>query len=220
MDNDGFKMQDAMTTSLFPTTNYGRHTTIGTIEHLKSPSMYAIKQYYAKYYVPNNMAIVMSGDFNSDSIIGKIDAAFSYMQYKPVDLYNPAPETPMTSTITKDIFGPSPESVRICYRNPAANTHDAMVLDLISNILSNGTAGLLDLNLNQQQKVQQAQAGIEQFKDCGVFIFEGKPKQDQSLDSVKDLLFSQIAILKSGGFDDSLIKAITANKQADTFTII
>ncbi|MHA4812474.1 M16 family metallopeptidase [Flavitalea flava] len=211
LDNDGNKMSEAMHYYLFPTHNYGQQTTIGTVEHLKNPSIRAIRDYYHKFYVPNNMAVIMAGDIDPDVLIKKIDQTFFYMKSKPVALYNPAPEKPLTTPIVKDIYGPSAENMRICYRTPAANTHDALVLDLISSILSNGKAGLLDLNLNKQQKVQVAQAGLQQYKDYGIFLLLGTPKQGQSLEEVKDLLMGQVDKLKKGDFDENLVKAIIAN---------
>lgn len=211
LDNDGVKMQEAEQYYLFPTHNYGQQTTIGTIEHLKNPSLKAIRNYYHAYYVPNNMAVIMSGDLEFDDLIRKIDKAFAYMQPKPVQLYNPAPERDLTAPIVKDIYGPSAENMRIVYRTPAVDTHDAVVLDLISSIFSNGKAGLFDLNLNKQQKVQASQAGLQQYKDYGMLILYGTPKQGQTLEQVKDLLMGQIEKLKKGDFDDSLIKAIVAN---------
>src|SRR5258708_3939815 len=159
LDNDGSKMLEATQRYLFPTHNYGQQTTIGTIEHLKNPSLKAIRNYYHAYYVPNNMAVIMSGDFEFDDLIKKIDQDFAYMKSKPVQLYNPAPERDLTAPIVKDIFGPSAENMRIAYRTPAVDTRDAIVLDLIGSICSNGKAGLLDLNLNKVQKVQASQAG-------------------------------------------------------------
>ncbi|GGB14450.1 M16 family metallopeptidase [Puia dinghuensis] len=211
LDNDGSKMQEATQRYLFPTHNYGQQTTIGTIEHLKNPSLKAIRAYYHAYYVPNNMAVIMSGDFDFDDLIKKIDKSFAYMQSKPVQLYNPAPERDLAAPVTKDIFGPSAENMRIAYRTPAVDTHDAVVLDLISSIFSNGKAGLLDLNLNKQQKVQSSNAGLQQYKDYGMLILNGTPKQGQTLEQVRDLLMEQIEKLKKGEFDESLIKAIVAN---------
>lgn len=211
LDNDGSKMLEATQRNLFPTHNYGQQTTIGTIDHLKNPSLRAIRNYYHAYYVPNNMAVIMSGDFEYDDLIKKIDRSFAYMQSKPVQLYNPAPERDLTAPVVKDIFGPSAENMRIAYRTPAVDTHDAVVLDLISSIFSNGKAGLLDLNLNKQQKVQGSNCGLQQYKDYGMLIFNGTPKQGQTLEQVRDLLTEQIAALKKGDFDESLIRAIVAN---------
>lgn len=211
MDNDGWKMQEAMHTYLFPTHNYGQQTTIGTIEHLKNPSLTAIREYYYKYYVPNNMAVIMAGDFDPDVMVRKIEQAFSYMQPKPVEEYNPAPEAPIAAPVVKEIFGPSAENMRIVYRSGKEGTREALLLSLTSSILSNGKAGLLDLNLNKSQKVLGAGAGYRQYKDYGMFFLYASPKQGQSLEQAKDLLMEQLNILKSGSFDESLIAAIVAN---------
>lgn len=215
LDNDAVKMNEAMLYNLFPTHNYGQQTTIGTIEHLKNPSILAIRDYYHKYYVPNNMAIIMSGDFDPDELIKKIDKAFAYMQPKPVQQYNPAAEHDLTAPIVKEVYGPSAENVRIAWRTPAVGTRDAVVLDLISSILANGKAGLFDLNLNKQQKVQGAGAELQQYKDYGVMVVLGTPKGGQTLQQVKDLLMTQVDALKKGNFDESLIKAIVANGKLD-----
>ncbi|HWB91764.1 MAG TPA: insulinase family protein [Puia sp.] len=211
LDNDNVRVQEALLAAIFPTHNYGQQTTIGTIQDLKNPSLKAIRAYYHKYYVPNNMAVIMAGDFDSDELIRKIDKAFAYMQPKPVELYNPAPERNLTAPVVKNVYGPSAENLRIGFRTPAVETRDAVVLDLISDIFSNGKAGLFDLDLNKQQKVQAAQAGLYQFKDYGVLMFLGTAKQGQSLEQVKDLIMAEIEKLKKGDFDESLVKAIVAN---------
>jgi predicted Zn-dependent peptidase len=211
LDNDGVKMNEAMNAALFPTTNYGQQTTIGTIADLKNPSLRAIRAYYHEHYVPNNMAVIMAGDFDPDVLIRKIDQAFAYMQPKPVEGYEHAPERDLAAPVVRTIYGPSAENVRIAFRTPAVNTRDAVVLDLISSIFSNDKAGLLDLNLNKQQKLQGAQAELEQYKDYGVMVFAGSPRQGQTLEQVRDLLLQQIELLKKGRFDDSLVRAIVAN---------
>lgn len=213
LDNDPSKMSEAMHAAIFPTHHYGTQTTIGTIEHLKNPSLVAIRDFYNKYYVPGNMAIILSGDLDPDEMIKKIDAAFSFMQPKKFPLYHPAPEKPLTAPVIKEIFGPSAENVRIAFRTPAAGTRDALVLDLASSILSNGKAGLLDLDLLKAQKLQGASAGIQQYKDYGMLILNGTPKPGQTLDEVKDLLFAELDKLKKGDFDEALVRAIVANSK-------
>ena len=112
LDNDGWKVYEARNAALFPTHNYGQQTTIGTIEHLKNPSLVEIRNYFNKYYVPNNMAIIMAGDFNSDDLIKKIENSFKYMVTKPVPEYKPAPELPLNAPSIREVFGPNPIILR------------------------------------------------------------------------------------------------------------
>lgn len=211
LDNDGWKMQEAMHYYLFPTHNYGQQTTIGTIEHLKNPSLKAIRDYYNHYYVPNNMAVIMAGDFNPDDVIKIIDKKFAYMQPRAVNEYKPAAEQPIQAPIVKEIYGPSAENMRLAYRIGAESTREALMAELVSSILSNGKAGLIDLNLSKQQKLLGAGASVNQYKDYGIFMLLATPKQGQTLEEAKDLLLGQIELLKKGQFEESLIKAIVAN---------
>ncbi|WP_316734746.1 M16 family metallopeptidase [Pedobacter aquatilis] len=213
LDSDPNKLDEAMMEFLFPTHNYGQQTTIGTIEHLKNPSLVEIRNYYNKYYVPNNMAAVFTGDFNPDEMIKKVDKSFSYMVSKPVTLYNPAPEKPLTKIQKVDVYGPSAEMVEIYYRGYAENTQNSLMLNLIKSILFNGKAGLIDINLNKQQKTQRSSASYQQMKDYGVFNLSAQPRQGQTLEQASKLLLDQIELLKQGKFDDDLIKAIVANQK-------
>jgi len=218
LDNDQRKVLYATHEMIFPTHNYGQQTTIGTIEHLKNPSLKAIREYYHKYYVPNNMAIVMAGDFNPDEVIKKVDAAFSYMQAKPVEEYKGPVEAPVKGPLVREVFGPNAETMWLTFRTGAANSKEAFLADLASSVLSNGKAGLFDLNLNKQQKVLSAGTNVLQYKDYGLFILTANPKQGQTLEQVKDLLLEQIEKLKKGEFDESLIKAIVANEKLRRIT--
>jgi predicted Zn-dependent peptidase len=157
LDNDGRKVYEARNAALYPTHNYGQQTTIGTVEHLKNPSLVEIRNYYNKFYVPNNMAVIMAGDFNADQLIKKIDAAFKYMKAKPTKLYQPLAEKPLTNEITREVYGPTPESIVLAWRWPGvANPRDRVVGTVVDEMMSNAAAGLIDLNLVKAQKVQRA----------------------------------------------------------------
>jgi predicted Zn-dependent peptidase len=212
LDNDGRKMYETMLAALFPTHNYGQQSTIGTVEHLKNPNLKAIRDFYNAYYVPNNMAIVMAGDFDPDYVIKKIDEQFSYMQPKTVKEYKAAPEAPIKAPVVKEVFGPDAESVNIAFRMPGAlDVESTVLLNVLAQVLNNGKAGLLDLNINKQQKVLNAGVSQLQWKDYTVFALTGKAKQGQTLEEVKDLLLGQLEILKKGEFDETLVKAIANN---------
>ncbi len=208
LDNDGWKMYEALFAGLFQEHQYGTQTTIGTIEHLKNPSITEIKKYFDQYYVPNNMALALSGDIDFDETIRIIDTHFGKLKQKPVPTFAVAQEKPIAQPIVKEVKGPSAESIAIGYRFPGMSSRDALVLSMISNILYNGQAGLIDLNLNQQQKVLQAYGYDNQMRDYSVFRLGGSPRQGQSLDEVKKLLLAQVDLVKQGKFEDWLIPAV------------
>ena len=211
LDRDNDKVWEVMNAALFPTHPYGTQTTIGTIEHLKNPSLKRLKQYFGDRYAPNNMAVIMSGDFDPDQVITLIDKYFSTLKTHEVKHFVSPVEKPITKPITKEVIGPDAENVTIGYRLGGIHTPDADLLTLASEILSNGKAGLIDLNLKLAQKVLTAEAGSDVQADYSTLELSGQPKEGQTLEQVKDLLLSQIELLKKGEFADWLIPAIINN---------
>lgn len=211
LDNDGRKVFETLFATLFKNHNYGKQTTIGTVEHLKNPSLVEIRKYFNNYYVPNNMGVILSGDFNPDEAIAKIDRAFSYMKNKPVPKYTFQPEQPMTAPIVKEIVGPDAENLTIGYRLPGNKDKDVLLADLVGSILTNGKAGLLDLNLVKKQKLLRASAFTYTLQDHGILYLSAAPTTGQTLEEVQTLVLSEIENLKKGNFDADLIPSIVNN---------
>ena len=90
----------------------------------------------------------------------------------------------------------------------------------MEDVLSNGRAGLFDLNLNQTMKVQRANGGAELLHDHGAFFLMGTPKQGQSLDEVKSLMLAEIDKLKKGDFPDNLLPSIINNKKRNYYQLL
>jgi predicted Zn-dependent peptidase len=208
LDNDPRTVTETLLGELFKNHQYGTQTTIGTVEHLKNPSIKKIKEYFNKNYVPNNMAVCLSGDLDPDQAIKIIDENFGYMQPKPVPEFTFAPEQPITSPIRREVFGPDAEMVQLGFRFPGVASHEAKVLSMVDMILSNSAAGLIDLNLNKAQKVLNATCGPWLLKDYSVHMFTGRPLAGQSLEDVEKLMLGQIELVKQGKFDEKLLKAI------------
>ncbi|MCT4629177.1 pitrilysin family protein [Winogradskyella sp.] len=208
-DNDFRKMYAAMLNDLFPTHPYGQQTTIGKAEHLKNPSMVDIHNYFNTYYVPNNMAVVLVGDLDFDKTIKLVDNTFGKFKKSETLKHPELPkETPLTAVVTSEVFGPTAESVSIAYRAPAIGTKESQLVTLCDMILANGNAGLIDLNLNQAQAVQNAGCSPTFLNDYGYHRFTGSPKEGQSLDEVKDLILAQIETLKKGEFEGWMLDAV------------
>ena len=213
LDNDGRKVSEMMLANLFLNHNYGKQTTIGTIEHLKNPSLLEIRKYFNTYYVPNNMGVIVSGDFDPDEMISKVDHYFSEMKSKSIPKYTFKPEEPITSPITKEVLGPDAEFVAIGYRLPGVHSKDALLADLVGKILTNGRAGLIDLNLVKKQKLLRASASADVLVDYGYMNLQGTPTTGQSLDEVKTLMLGEINNLRKGNFDNDLLESIVNNQK-------
>ena len=211
LDSDGSKLFEALFDGLFPKHQYGQQTTIGTIEHLKNPSLTEIRKYFNKYYVPNNMAICLSGDFDYDETIILINKYWGKFERKEVDTFTVIKESPIIFPVVKNVYGPEAERLYLGFRFDGANTKDATMLTMVDMVLSNSSAGLIDLNLNQEQRLIDGGCFPYVLKDYSTHIFYGNPKEDQTLEEVKDLLLSQLEEIKNGNFDDFLVDAIISD---------
>ncbi|MCE1165405.1 MAG: insulinase family protein [Bacteroidetes bacterium] len=211
MDNGFSKAYESLYAELFTKHSYGTQTTIGTVEHLKNPSLKKVIEYYNTYYVPNNMAIILSGDFDPERAIELIDAGFGKLQRKEVPVFNPPVEEPINSPIETTVYSPESENLFIGFRMPAASTEEADKLNMMSAILYNGSAGLIDLNIMRQQKALNASASVDAMKDYTAYILSGSPREGQSLEELKSLLLSQIDLIKKGDFPDWYPEAVVNN---------
>ena len=212
LTNDFRKALEALDGMLFPDHPYGTQTVLGTQEHLKNPSITNIKNYHATYYVPNNMAICLSGDFDPDEMVGIIEKYFGQMEPN-----NNLPDVKFeTKSVietpqSKDVYGIDSELVMLGWKYPGAGTDDALVASVVSYILYNGAAGLIDLNLNQQQKVLGAQSEAYTRPDAGEFILLSEAKQGQTLEEVRDLLLAEVDKLRKGEFEESVMEGTINN---------
>jgi predicted Zn-dependent peptidase len=208
LTQDRRRVMTAMMEGLFPSHPYGTQTTIGTQQDLRNPSITNVKHFFETYYVPNNMAIIMAGDFNPDEAIALIDKYFGSMQSKSIPPFTFTPEKPITSPVVKEVVGKDAENLTIAWRFGNINSEDYPILVMAEMILTNGHAGLVDLNINQKQRLLSAASSLMELHDYTVCQMQGSPKTGQTLDDVKNILFEQIEKLQNGEFEDWLLQAV------------
>ena len=213
LTRDSDKVWEAIAKSLYPHHPYGQQTTIGTQEHLKNPSITNIKKHLANYYVPNNIAICVSGDFEPDEMVAAVEKYFGDWKPSPdIPELKYEPEAPITTPVVREVYGLEAENIALAWRLPGArDLKTAAVAEIASSIFSNGQAGLVDLDINQQQKALGVYGGFQSQPDYGSFLAMGSPKEGQSLEELRDLILAEVAKLRNGDFDDELIPATVNN---------
>lgn len=214
LTQDNRKAIEALLAQLFPTHPYGTHTTLGTQEHLKNPSITNIKNYFNRYYVPNNVAICMAGDFNPDEVIELIKKYFGDWQPNK-ELSRPEFEPQPEITAIKDtsVVGLEAECMLMGWRFNGANDPQVDTLDILTEVLANGKAGLFDINLEQQMKARSVSAFTYSFTDYTALIFYAFPKNNQTLEELRALIIEELAKLKNGEFSDELVQSVINNKK-------
>jgi len=209
-DMDDQRLNNSLMKGLFPTNPLGRDI-IGFPEHLKNPSMVNIMKFYRTWYVPNNMVFVLSGDIDYDETIKLVDRNFGKFEPKTLPKIDFPKEAAISAPMVKEVVGPEGEQVQLAFRFNGYKSEDRKYVTLIDYILSNSVAGLIDLDLNQQQKVLKAGSSSNFELDYGYHLLFGKPRQGQKLEEVKNLLLTEIEKIKKGEFEAWMIQASVNN---------
>lgn len=207
LTQDRRRASAALMEALFPHHPYGTQTTIGTQKDLRNPSITNVKAFFDKFYVPNNMAIIMAGDFDPDEAIKIVDKYMGQLKYKEVPAFKFTPEAPITSPIVKEVVGKDAEYVYLAWRFGNPNSAEIPLLIMADMILTNGYAGLVDLNINQKQRCLNAGSSPAMLHDYSYLQMYGSPKAGQTLEEVKDILLEQIEKLANGDFPEWLLEA-------------
>lgn len=207
-DKDFRKTLKAMQETLTPTHPYGTQTTLGRGEDLKNPSQTNIYRFFDQYYVPNNIGIAMSGDFDPEEVVQLATQYFGKWQPKPIPPFKFEKQPALSARVRRDVYGNESPWMEMGWRFPGAASEEAMMLPLIAGILHNYQAGLFDLNLLQQQQLLEAYAYPRPYEDFSSLLLQAKPREGQSLEEVEKLLMEQIENLRNGRFEDWLPEAV------------
>lgn len=188
---------------------YSTQTVLGSVEHLKNPSLTKMYQYFKDYYVANNMALVLSGNFNAEEVKPLIEASFGSLK---------SGEVPEFPEYEKNSFeGRVVEKVRITpikagfmgYKLVPYSHPDRPALELIGQMISNGNqTGFID-KLNLENEVLYA-GGFQEFmeEDGSAFIFFVPKIFGKSLNTFEDRIRESFRGIAAGSFSDEYFESI------------
>ncbi|NTW31982.1 MAG: insulinase family protein [Bacteroidetes bacterium] len=210
MDNFAFPLIETFLKNLYKKHPYGQQSTIGTIEHLKNPSLNAMYEFYNTYYVANNMALVICGDFDTEEILPLIKEKFGKWKSGIIPKYPEYKEEPFTGRELVNVRMTPVKIGIIGFRTVPNGNKDEITLDVCNKILCNsGQTGLLD-KLTLDNKILGAQyIPLGQNNDYGSSVFLFIPKIiGQPLEKAENLIMEQFTKLRKGEFDDGILEAV------------
>ncbi len=215
-DNPSSAYQNALMKSIFGEHPYGRPI-IGYTEHLKRPWMSKMREFFEKWYIPNNMALILSGNFDIKKAESIISEKFGKWQSKPMpERYNV--EVKPFKGVEKVKVKLSPfQRAELVYRGMSNNYDDELALDVLSKILSNrAQTGLLD-KLSLDGNAMFVQAHHETLKDGSIFsisfapVFDVNQRRQMSFKSVETLIQTELSNVKEGNYPDWLLNQVKSD---------
>ncbi|MGB1216769.1 MAG: M16 family metallopeptidase, partial [Saprospiraceae bacterium] len=199
----GYEAYEKVVEKMFEPHPYGTQTTLGKTEHLKNPSLNKMYEFFDTYYVANNMALIITGNFKSEEIKEKIKVEFGALRTGNVpDFKKYSTKDFQGKEVTKKRYTPI-KALAMGYKTVPTGHKDEAALKVANLLLSNGNeTGYFD-QLTKENKVLAVQSVNESLNDAGVSILVIVPKIIvQSFKSAEKHIFKALDKLKNGDFDE------------------
>lgn len=187
---------------------------IGTAEHLKNPRLSKLIEFYNTWYVPENMALVLVGNFDTETTKPLIAKTFGRLEKKSVPARQQWPETDFTDNpkFTAKL-GYYPQIVW-GFKSVPKGHPDELALEMCVSLLSNSmSTGLLD-KLTLDGDVQGAAAVLDSRRDQGrvlvfcVPYFDANLRTYESDRATEKIIFQELDKLRNGNIEDWLIQSV------------
>lgn len=193
---------DKFNNSFYKNHPYGQHTIIGTTEDLKNPSLTKMYDFFNTYYVPNNMALVLVGDFDSAKAEPMIKKYFSNWKYKELPESKTYPEEPFNGREEVKVKMSPIKMETIGFRSTPKGHIDELPLELFNMLLSNDKeTGAFD-KLAQEGKIMAAQNISMHLADYGSEIILVVPNLFfQSISKAEKIVLDELYRVRDGDFD-------------------
>ena len=200
VDNQPYgHIMEAIKKHLFVNHPY-RHTTIGEMAHLDAATLDEFIAFNKKFYLPNNAALVVSGDFEKDETKKLIKKYYASIPRGKDITHVSIKEAPITKEIKAKFYDPNiqiPASL-LAYRTPNMKERDAYALDLVSTLLSSGESSRLKTRLvDEEKKAMQIYAFNVGQEDYSSYIIFTLPMGDVPLSDLINIIDEEIAKLQN-----------------------
>jgi zinc protease len=179
-----------------------KHSVIGSMDDLNAASVDDVSSFFKTYYAPNNAAVALVGDFNSEDALAKLKKYFGPIPQQPTpaqpDMTQPPQKAERRLTL-EDSFARL-ALVNIVYRIPAGNTPDWYALDMLGDILASGESSRMYQDLVEDKQLSVAvSAGPEDTRGPSLFNLEGTVAPGKEPAEVEKALEDEAEKIKSNG---------------------
>lgn len=172
-------------------------------KHIEEANLTEVKDFYKKFYVPNNAILVVAGNLEkcggTEGVVQRIENWFGNILKGAVPPRELPLEPRQTVQIRKVVESNVPlEALYIAFRSPARRDDDYYAVDLLTDVLSNGSSSRFYRRLLKEQRLFSE---IDCFQigniDPSVIIIEGKPSEGTSLEKAEAAIWDELELLKN-----------------------
>ena len=182
------------------TTHPYKWSTIGkSIEPIQNATMDDVKDFYSRFYNPNNAIMVLAGNTTVEEVkelamkwFGPIPAGEELVRNLPVE---PVQTEPRILTVEREV---PLDCIYKAYHMCGKIDDDYPIIDLLSDMLSNGNSSRLYQSLiKEQQLFSDINAFLTGDEDDGLFVVSGKLIQGVTMEKAEAAIIEELKRLKT-----------------------
>ena len=213
-DDPDRKLSEAVFGAAYKVHPYGRPI-IGYADTVRNVSLETAKAFHQRFYRPDNMVLVVSGDFNTPEIKAIVDIKFGLAPSGPIpkiDIPAEPPQKKIRPVIVRDDVKTA--QVEMGFHIPAFKDHDTIALDLLAEILGSGRSSRLYNSVKRdKQLVHDISAGAYTPHDPGLFVINAELDPDKAQPAITSIIH-EINKLKIAGVTPQELARAKLNIQA------
>ncbi|MBW6479949.1 MAG: insulinase family protein [Bacteroidales bacterium] len=191
--------------------------TIGkSIDHVKNATLVQVKDFFYKFYRPNNAIIVLTGDIDPDLAydlvkkwFGDIPAGKGYKRNLPAE---PMQTAERRLTVERDvpfdeIYMAFPTGIRL--------DHSFYTTDLLTDLLAGGSSARLRENLVKKKNIfSEANAWVTGSIDNGFLAVMGKLHKNQTVENAETAIWEELRDLKTNPVSERELQKVKNKLEA------
>ncbi len=183
---------------------------IGELEDLQNATLEDVKEFYHKYYVPNNVTFVIAGDIEIEKTKKLVHKWFGEIKRGPEV---PLPERNLVKLKNSkklyhlDNFAKLPE-MRIVFPTVDSKSKDSAALDILGEILSSKQSPIYKTIVEQEKMAAFITASHDSSEIAGEFVFTVRASDKIPLDKIYSSFRSSLDQFVAGIVSNSDLEAI------------
>ncbi len=193
---------------------------IGELVDLQSATVEDVREFYDKYYGPNNATLVLAGDFDTEEAKALIEKYFGEIKRRQdVPKLEPQPVT-IAETVRlyhEDNFAKAPQ-LNMVWPTLHQYTDDAYALDFLAEILTRGKKAPLYRVLEKEKELTSRFFGYNNSQEiAGEFHIQVTANDGKSLNEVEKGIFEAFALFEKEGITDRDIERVKAGLETQFY---
>ena len=208
--------------TLYPEDHPYNWQVIGSLEDLQNATLEDVKEFYDKWYGPNNATLVLAGDFEKESAKAMIEKYFGELKARgdvtPIKA-RPGTVAEITKLMHEDNFAELPE-LRMVWPTVEDGHPDSYALSYLGQILSNGKRAPMYKEIVENQKLasdQQTNAYNSTREIAGTFNVRVRANKDTDLNEVHQAVMTSLENFEKNGIDDRDMERIKNAQETDFY---